>query len=244
MKKLTQLLTAVIVASTALTGSAFAQYPAEFTKNQADSTIMFRRAEIGDLQMKLSTAQADNTASTATMQQTMASTTNCQDALYSMLGSDRNGFNQFRENLTRQESELAALRGLGASQLNENVARVSTLENNIRQLRGNMLVLIPDHFTRVRTLSSNYMNMKHGMQPANAMYTVGTWRKDRDCLWNIAKKPEIYNDPFAWPKIWHANMDIVRNPDLIHPGQQLEIVKTAVTEDDRSLTGYRKHHSN
>ena len=56
------------------------------------------------------------------------------------------------------------------------------------------------------------MQMKKGMLPANMMYTVGTWRKDRDCLWNIAKKPEIYNDPFAWPKIWHANRDLIHNP--------------------------------
>jgi hypothetical protein len=72
------------------------------------------------------------------------------------------------------------------------------------------------------------------------MYTVGTWRENRDCLWNIAKKPEIYNDPFAWPKIWRANMDQIHNPDIIHPGQQLQIVKTEITPADRDLTGY--HH--
>jgi nucleoid-associated protein YgaU len=42
-----------------------------------------------------------------------------------------------------------------------------------------------------------------------------------DCLWNIAKKPSIYNDPFLWPLICHANG--LHNCDLIFPKQQLNI---------------------
>ena len=38
-------------------------------------------------------------------------------------------------------------------------------------------------------------------------YTVGTWKKDRDCLWNIAKKPTIYDNPFLWPKILLSKYD-------------------------------------
>lgn len=54
-------------------------------------------------------------------------------------------------------------------------------------------------------------------------YTVGTWEKDRDCLWNIAKKPEIYNDPWKWKKIYLSNKKKIKNPDLIFPGQILKI---------------------
>ncbi|MBR9978341.1 MAG: LysM peptidoglycan-binding domain-containing protein, partial [Bacteroidetes bacterium] len=51
----------------------------------------------------------------------------------------------------------------------------------------------------------------------------GTWSRDRDCLWNIAKKPDIYGDAFKWPKIWQNNRDQIKNPDIIHPGQVLKI---------------------
>ena len=134
---------------------------------------------------------------------------------------------------------LNSLRSLSPDQLNQNKARVDALENEIRGLRGDKLVLIPDHHSRVMAMSNTYMQMKHGMVPPNMVYTVGTWRKDRDCLWNIAKKPDIYNDPFAWPKIWHANSDQIKNPDLIYPGQQLTIMKTVVTVEDKDMTGYR-----
>ena len=60
---------------------------------------------------------------------------------------------------------------------------------------------------------------------------------------NIAKKPDIYNDPFAWPKIWHANRDLIHNPDVIQPGWQLSINKSPVTEQDKDMTGYRHRHT-
>ncbi|RLD17404.1 MAG: hypothetical protein DRI36_03900 [Caldiserica bacterium] len=54
-------------------------------------------------------------------------------------------------------------------------------------------------------------------------YTVGTWEKDRDCLWNISKKKYIYNDPWKWKRIYQANKNKIKNPDLIYPGQVLKI---------------------
>ena len=54
-------------------------------------------------------------------------------------------------------------------------------------------------------------------------YTVGSWEKDRDCLWNIAKKRTIYDDPWQWKKIYLANKEKIKNPDLIYQGQVFKI---------------------
>ena len=237
MKHTTTFLT--IALGSLLMASCSSLKPGEITKEQADSTIAVRRSEIASAQADVSKAQADAQKANSDVQQRMADNAKCQDALYAMLGSDRNGYNAYREQLARDEQELAALRALSQGQMQQSMPRVDALEEQIRSLRGNKLVLIPDHMRRVQTLSTSFMEMKHGMVPANSTYTVGTWRKDRDCLWNIAKKPEIYNDPFAWPKIWHANESTIRYPDRIYPGQQLTIMKTPVTEADRDLTGYR-----
>lgn len=237
MKTRLSYIVALFVIMTA--GTAFAQYPEDFTKDQADSTISFRRSEITKLEADLKAANDAITQANADLQTRMAENTKCKDDLYALCGTDRNGFNAYRERLARSEQELNALRSLSATQLGVEKGRVDALETEIRYLRGQKLVLIPDHKSRVTALSNGFMQMKRGMVPANMMYTVGTWRENRDCLWNIAKKPEIYNDPFAWPKIWRANTDQIRNPDLIYPGQQLTIPKSEVTEADKDLTGYR-----
>lgn len=56
-------------------------------------------------------------------------------------------------------------------------------------------------------------------------YIVGPWRSTKDCLWNIAAKKNIYNDPWKWKKIYMANKTKIKNPDLIYPQQVLKIPK-------------------
>ena len=53
--------------------------------------------------------------------------------------------------------------------------------------------------------------------PAARTYTV----KAGDSLSKIAKHE--YGDAAQWPKIFEANRDIIKNPDLIHPGQTLKL---------------------
>jgi nucleoid-associated protein YgaU len=55
--------------------------------------------------------------------------------------------------------------------------------------------------------------------PASAprIYTVVAG----DSLSKIAKRE--YGKASLWPRIFEANKDQIKNPDLIHPGQQLRI---------------------
>ena len=53
--------------------------------------------------------------------------------------------------------------------------------------------------------------------PAAQTYTVAAG----DSLSKIAKK--LYGDANQWRKIFEANRDQIKNPDLIHPGQVLKI---------------------
>ena len=42
-----------------------------------------------------------------------------------------------------------------------------------------------------------------------------------DSLSKIAKR--LYGDANKWRQIYEANKDLIKNPDLIHPGQTLKI---------------------
>lgn len=42
-----------------------------------------------------------------------------------------------------------------------------------------------------------------------------------DSLWAIAQ--EVYGDGSQWQRIYNANRDKISNPDVIHPGQELQI---------------------
>jgi LysM repeat protein len=44
-----------------------------------------------------------------------------------------------------------------------------------------------------------------------------------DCLWRIAEKSSIYQDPWEWPLLFHANEQLISNPDLIQVGWDLSV---------------------
>jgi nucleoid-associated protein YgaU len=44
-----------------------------------------------------------------------------------------------------------------------------------------------------------------------------------DSLWRISARATVYADGRRWRRIFEANRDRIRNPDLIYPGQELRI---------------------
>lgn len=69
---------------------------------------------------------------------------------------------------------------------------------------------------------ADFSNVQSGssstpVPPPEQSYTVASG----DSLSKIAKR--FYGDANQWRKIYDANRDQIENPDLIHPGQELEI---------------------
>lgn len=73
--------------------------------------------------------------------------------------------------------------------------------------------------TPSKTSTKKPTTNKSTVKPAvkSKSYTV----KKGDCLWNIAKK--YYGDGNKYTKIYNANKDKIKNPNLIYPGQSLKI---------------------
>ncbi|BBM89828.1 hypothetical protein COTS27_01541 [Spirochaetota bacterium] len=62
-------------------------------------------------------------------------------------------------------------------------------------------------------------------------YVVRLIPNKRDCLWRIAEYEFIYDDPFKWTRIYEANRNLIKDPDLIYPGQRLVIPALPVEPD-------------
>ena len=70
--------------------------------------------------------------------------------------------------------------------------------------------------------------------PESKVYTV----KKGDCLWNIAGTE--YSNPFMWPIIYWANKANIKDPDLIFPGQNFDIVFDFAEADQRKAEDFAK----
>ncbi len=52
-----------------------------------------------------------------------------------------------------------------------------------------------------------------------------------DNLWNISGRSDIYGNPYQWPLIYKTNRSKIQDADLIYPGQQFDIDRSASAAD-------------
>jgi len=183
--------------------------------------------EIASLKQKIDQAKADNKK--------------CQDDLYALVGATEADVAAFREKLGRIEGRTRDLASLSNDQLADRQSDVDSLENDLNAMRGVKIAVLPEFYNRIISDASAIRALRR--EKNISTYTVGTWSKDRDCLWNIAKKPTIYADAFMWPKIWMGNTDQIKNPDIIFPGEVLKVPPKGAksSEEEKAERRYWRH---
>ena len=167
----------------------------------------------------------------------------CQDDMAALHGQEEG---PFLAKLNAINMRLDELSRLSNQDLWARKAELDSVQNMINRVMQNPLSAIQKYQEQIKVQQSRLDALRKTLVQVVASgevtptYTVGTWAKDRDCLWNIAKKPKIYDNPFLWPKIWQGNRDQIKNPDVIHPGQKLKIPPKAdlTKEEDRALRSY------
>lgn len=107
------------------------------------------------------------------------------------------------------------------------------LQAELDALKKNKLSALPEFFDRVHNQMQRMLNewVEDEAKLANQdkMYTV----VKGDCLWFIARKKDFYGNGFAWPKIYNANREQIKNPDLIYPKQEFRIPPLTQEEKDK-----------
>lgn len=223
MKKIYLMLLALGLAGS----SVFAQMPPEskpdleLTKEEANFRIEDFQSKVNSLDAKLNELNNKVTDLNNQINSQKKSLQDCKEELKRLLNVTDADIDAFRQKLGYIEGKIREFKGMSDDQLAEKTDQIKALENELNQLRANKLSCMPEFYNKIIALAKDIKGL-YREKKINS-YTVGTWAEDKDCLWNIAGKIEIYGDPFQWPKIWQANTDIIRNPDIIFPGQVLKV---------------------
>lgn len=237
MKKTILLIIAIFAATTFTTYSQQVLPPSslpdqELTKKEATARIIDFQSRIENLQKDMNAVDDQLRQAKADLDQLNADFSNCRKEILTILGVTQADIDAYRQTLGTLEGKVRQLKSLSNDQLIARQDEVKAAENELNQLRSNKISVIPEFYDKIiadaRDIRGLYREKKI------STYTVGTWAENRDCLWNIAGNMEIYADPFLWPKIWQANTDKIKNPDIIHPGQVLTIPdKAQLTTDEQ-----------
>lgn len=140
----------------------------------------------------------------------------CVDEMYALVGATKSDVDAFRKAVNDLDGKIKRKEGPKADR-----------QADLNALKNNKISALPEFYNKV------HVEMQRALdawveEPKDISYTV----VKGDHLWGIAKKKEHYDNPFAWPVIYRANRDQIKNPDLIYPKQVFKIPQ--LTEEEKA----------
>lgn len=236
-------LTLIVALVCAMAVCATAQ---EMSKEEWQKQVTELTAKRNDLKNKLSALQTEVENLKKQDADKAAALKACQDELAAMTGGTPEQQKAYNDKLGRVENWINELSRLSNQDLWARKGEIDQIQQLLDELKKEKFTALPQNYERVNNAQQRLDALKKTLQQLTesgqmgVTYTVGTWARDRDCLWNIAKKPKIYDNAFLWPKIWQGNRDQIKNPDIIHPGQKLKIPPKAplTNEEKAALRSY------
>jgi len=209
----------------------------EMTKEEWQKQITESTGQRNELKNKLTGLQTEVDKLKKSDVDKAAAMKKCSEEFMALVGSDAASERAFAAKLDEIDGKINELSRLSNQDLWARKGEIEDVQKMLDEAMKSKLSTMPKYFDRVKEQQSRIDALRKTLESAQLMmtYTVGTWAKDRDCLWNIAKKPKIYDNAFMWPKIWQGNKDKIKNPDVIKKGQVLSIPpKADLTKEEKS----------
>ena len=148
----------------------------------------------------------------------------CIDELYAMVGATRQDVDNFRNAVNELDGKIRRKEGPKKDR-----------QTDLDALKMNKISALPEFFDKVHNQMQRALDA-WVEKPAVISYKVVRG----DYLWRIAKMKKHYGNGFAWPIIYKANRDQIKDPDLIYPNQVFKI--PPLTEQEK--TKYEKIRKN
>jgi nucleoid-associated protein YgaU len=213
--KLAKFFVAIISLSFLLSFSSFAQEE-EMTKEEWEAEMTRLTGKKQALTSEIETLNKD-LENLNTVKAGLQDPEQCIDELYALVGATRSDVDNFRNAVNELDGKIKRKEGPKADR-----------QADLNALNMNKISALPEFFDKVHNKMQKALDEWIDAPPVIS-YKVVTG----DCLWNIAKKKEHYGNGFAWPVIYKANREKIKNPDLIYPDQEFSIPPLTQEEKDK-----------
>ena len=193
--------------------SMIAQEKEKMTEDEWEAEMGRLKTQKESLTTEISTL---NTDINNLKSQNIQSYDDCMNELYTMLGVSKSDIDNYRTAVDELNGKIGRKEGPKADR-----------QKDLNALKMNKISALPEFFDKVQNQMQKDLD-SWVEEPTVKNYEV----VKGDCLWRIAQKPEHYGNGFAWPIIYKANRDEIKNPDLIYPKQNFKIPN--LTEDEKA----------
>jgi nucleoid-associated protein YgaU len=195
----------------------------EMTKEEWQKQIDEYTAKKSELTGKIADLLKDKDALTKTLDGKKSEVKKAEDDYYAAMGG-KDKYDAYKTNLGKLETIVKNKEG-----------KKEDADKMYADLGASNLRCHPDFAARYKKLGEDLKAWGPKVETPSG-YTV----VKGDCLYKIASKKEIYNNPKMWPVLWDANekgvvsappkvAKTIKNPNLIYPGQVLKV--PALTKD-------------
>ncbi len=199
---------------------------------QQITSLTAQRDSLKDVVNQLNTDVADLKNQLASLDQQYQAELQKYYGMLHTTAADMQAYGQAVDALSSEVSDYMKMSDQDLCAHKDDVAKLGP---QIDSVKASRLALAAEFYSKIQDITNNYAQLKDRVASCSGIaktYTVGTWARNRDCLWNISKKETIYNDPWKWPKIYVANRDQIKNPDLIYPREVLNIPENGPLSSD------------
>ena len=173
---------------------------AKWQKCEADN-----KAAIAEEEGKIATLNDE----IATLEQQYADTWN---EIYGLLGTTEEGYKDYLNQLKTLENDLSGFVALSPEDIYTRKDELDGFKSQLANLKKDKCSLTSESINYISRIENLIAQAEEKGKPAAA----GLYEVQRgDYLWRIARKPDIYGDPYAWIKIYTYNRDQISDPNLI-----------------------------
>lgn len=153
--------------------------------------------------------------------------------IYAAIGTDKAGVEAMKKQLADLEARLNDYAKMSDEALSKIVKELEDFKAEIDANKKDKRYALTEIYNKVNDLSNRAEQLiQRGKnytppRPKHDTYVV----MSGDYLWRISGKKDVYSDPYQWIKIYSANRDQIRNPDLIYPNQSFTIPRSAESNE-------------
>jgi LysM repeat protein len=215
---------------TATSGLALALVISLSSVAQAQENKMTREeyvAQMADLQQREAAAQQQIETLNGQIDDLSEQSNSCDlaiadlnDQIRTLVDASDTQIEAFRNRLDAIIGQLEGLLSLAPEVLIQRKGEAKTLATEVEDMKGSKIAAIPEMAEKLARIDALLNQIKARIaQPVTIDYTV----ERGDNLFNIAKKESVYDDPYMWPRIYRANKEDIKDPDMIFPEQILAV---------------------
>jgi len=199
-----------------------AQAQQKMTKEQYRAELAQLQAREREAKSKLAECEKESAALKAQVAELDKQIAALREEIYRLLGYTQEEIDAFQKELEQIRDQINGLLRLSPEELYTRLAEVDKIGARLEEMAKDKRAKLPDIARLLSEDMELYQKLKEAAARAKPKYEIYTVVR-HDCLWNIAKKPDIYKDPFQWMRIYTVNRDQIKNPDLIYPKQNFKI---------------------